>query len=75
MALSPTYYYTKAVSGSGMDQGDIHRSIFNLWKAVAAICYNLDEDATVLGTDYMSCIGTDLNTAMAACKTPTGKNV
>lgn len=69
--LEPTYYQIKGISGQGMDQGDLHRSIYNLYSAVYAICNNLDEDA-VGGTDYLSKIGTDLATAMTALKTPTG---
>jgi len=70
-ALTPTYYTVQAVSGIGMGQGDVHKAIFNLWKAVKAICYNLDDDTGAPGVDYMDNIGTDLDTAMAKWKTPT----
>lgn len=71
--LEPTYYDLKAdVSGQGINQGDLHRALYNLWKALAALCNNADLDVGVIGTDYMSKIGTDLNTAMAKLKTPVG---
>lgn len=72
MALTPTYYNIGDMSGQGMGQGDTHRAIYNLWKAMAAICYNLDEDVGNVGVDYMDNIGTDLNTAMAKFMTPKG---
>jgi hypothetical protein len=72
MALSPTYYNIGPIACNGANQSDVVKSIYNLWKAVAAICANLDEDNSTLGTDYMSCIGTDLNTAMADFITPGG---
>ena len=71
--IEPTYYNVDYVEQMGIkSQADIVKAIFNLWKAVAAICNNLDEDAATLGTDYLSKIGTDLNTAMAKLKTPSG---
>ena len=71
--LEPTYYdLVGDVSGQGMGQGDLHRAVYNLWKAVKAICNNIDEDMGVPGVDYLSKIGTDLDTAMAKCKTPKG---
>ena len=70
--LAPTYYNVVAgSSGQGMNQEDIHKAIYNLWKALAAVCNNLDEDSGTLGTDYLSNIGTDLDTAMANLKEPT----
>lgn len=72
--LEPTFYDILArTSGQGINQGDLHKAIFNLWKALAAICNNMDEDVGTPGTDYMSKIGTDLNTAMAKLLTPKGK--
>ena len=69
--LQPTYYALKAdVKEGGIGMGDIHIALYNLYKAVYAICNNLDEDASVLGTDYLSYIGTELATAMAKLKTP-----
>ena len=38
---------------SGIGQGDMIKAIYNLWKAVKAICNNLDEDAGSLGSDYL----------------------
>ena len=70
--LEPTYYNIGDVSVSGLGQGDLVKGIYNLWKAVAAICNNIDEDVGTAGTDYMTKIGTDLNTAMAKFKTPNG---
>ena len=72
MALTPTYYNVGDFRGSGMHQGDTWKAIYNLWKALAAICYNIDEDAGATGVDYMDNIGTDLNTAMAKVATPNG---
>lgn len=60
------------ISGEGLGQGDLHRAVYNLYKAVYAICNNLDEDVGNLGTDYLSKIGTDLSTAMTKLKTPKG---
>ena len=71
--LEPTYYnILAATTGIGMNQGDTHKAIYNLWKAVKAICNNIDEDTGNPGTDYLSKIGTDLDTAMANIKTPKG---
>ena len=72
MPTAPTYYNPEYVDQNGAAQADMYKAVHNLWKAVAAICANLDEDNGTLGTDYMSAIGTDLNTAMAKLKTPTG---
>lgn len=69
----PTYLdLVSDVSGNGINQGDLHRAIYNLEIAVVAICNNLDEDVGNLGSDFMSKIGTDLQTAMAKLKTPQG---
>ena len=70
--IEPTYYNVEYVDQMGATQADMVKAIYDLWKAVAAICNNLDVDAGTLGTDYMSEIGTDLNTAMAKLKTPSG---
>lgn len=71
MAETPTYYNLESdVSGNGINQGDLHKAIYNLEKAVVAICKNLDEDNGTLGTDYAASISTDLETAMAKLKTP-----
>jgi|GEM_PF-2301279 len=70
--LEPTYYNLGDFKGTGMGQGDIVRAMYNLWKAIAAICNNIDEDTGATGIDYMDNIGTDLNTAMANLGTPTG---
>jgi hypothetical protein len=70
MALEPTYYNVDPMDVNGVNQGDVMKAIYNLWKALAAALYNLDEDNGTLGTDYMSKIGTDLNTAMANFHTP-----
>lgn len=70
---APTFYNLKGdLSGQGMNQGDVHKAIYNLEKAIYAICANLDEDNGTLGTDYLANIGTDLATAMAKLKTPSG---
>lgn len=71
-ALEPTYYDIDNLSQTGMHQGDVVRAIYNLWKAIDAICTNVDEDVGNIGQDYMSKIGTDLNTAMARLVTPKG---
>lgn len=70
--LEPTYYDIHNLSQIGMSQGDQVKAIYNLWKAVAAICNNMDLDVGNPGTDYMTKIGTDLNTAMARLITPKG---
>lgn len=71
--LEPTMYDVKAeLSEQGMNQGDLHRAVYNLYKCVEAICNNIDEDSGNTGTDYMSKIGTDLVTAMAKLQTPSG---
>ena len=69
--IEPTYYDVGDLKGTGMSTGDVHKALFNIWKAVAAMCKNMDEDSATLGTDYMSKIGTDLNTAMAKFRDPT----
>ena len=70
--LQPTYFDLGDLKGIGMGQGDVHKALYNLWKAVAAICNNIDEDTGATGVDYMTYIGTDLNTAMAGLKTLIG---
>jgi hypothetical protein len=70
-ATQPTYYNIGQVKGTGMDQDSIWKAIYNLYMAVYAICYNIDDDSGSTGTDYLSCIGTDLATAMAKLATPT----
>jgi hypothetical protein len=70
--LTPTYYNIGDFKGTGVSQGDTVKAIYNLWKAVVAICNNIDEDTGNTGTDYMTDIGTDLNTAMTNFKTPSG---
>jgi len=72
MALEPTYYDITDFKETGVSQGDLVKAVYNLWKAIHAICYNIDEDTGSPGTDYMSKIGTDLNTAMANIGTPHG---
>ena len=70
----PTYYNLSAdVKGSGMSMNDVHKAIYNLERAVHAICSNLDNDST--SADYLAKIGTDLRTAMAKLKTPVSSNV
>jgi len=69
----PTYFELKdPVKGTGMSQEDLRRCLYNLTKAVVAICNNLDEDIGNPGTDYMEKIGTDLETANANLKAPNG---
>lgn len=69
----PTYYNVDHASEMGIkSQADVIKAIYNLWKAVAAICNNLDLDNGTPGCDYMGYIGTDLNTAMGNLKTPSG---
>lgn len=69
--LTPTYYNLDYASEMGIkSQADIIKGLYNCWKAIAAICNNLDEDNGTLGTDYLSKIGTDLNTAMGNLSTP-----
>jgi len=70
----PTYYTVGEIKGGGMSQGDIHKAIFNLERAVHALCSNLDTDAATLGTDYLAKIGTDLRTAMAKLRTPSAEH-
>ncbi len=70
--IEPTYYNTHYVDQNGVAQGDLVKAVYNLWKALAATLNNLDEDSGTLGTDFMSKIGTDLNTAMEKFKTPSG---
>ena len=69
--LSPTFYNVDYMNQGGYkSQADLYKAVYNLWKAVAAICNNLDVDNGTLGTDFMSTIGTDLNTAMTNFKAP-----
>ena len=70
MAEAPTYYNVGHMNGNGLLQADVHKAIYNFYKALYAICYNLDEDNGTLGTDYLANIGTDLATAMAKLGTP-----
>jgi len=60
------------VGQTGMGQGDLVRAVYDLYLAVCAICNNIDEDSGNTGTDYLSYIGTPLETAMAKLKTPSG---
>lgn len=70
---TPTYYNLDYCNIQGIkSQADIIKAVYNLWVAVHAICNNLDEDSGTLGTDYLSKIGTDLDTAMANLNTPSG---
>jgi hypothetical protein len=71
-ALSPTFYNIDAMEMNGVKQADLVKAVYNLYKAVYSVCYNLDDDSGTLGTDYLSTIGTDLATAMAALKAPSG---
>jgi len=72
-ALEPTYYDLRAdIKGGGINQGDLHKAIYNLERAIYAICNNIDDDVGAVGTDYMSKIGTDLRTAMTKLRTPVG---
>ena len=73
--LAPTYYKIKSTGAGGLSQEDILKMFYNLWKAVSSICYNLDTDAATIGTDYMTNIGTDLDTVFARLKTPNGDTV
>jgi len=71
--IDPDFKTLQASYGAtGINQGDTVRAIYDLWKAVKAICNNLDGDSGTLGTDYLSYIGTPLDTAMAKFKTPPG---
>lgn len=70
--LQPTYKNVGHMDVNGMSMGDVERAIYNLWKAIAAICNNLDLDNGTPGCDFMGYIGTDLNTAMGYVHTPTG---
>ena len=56
----------KNIKETGMGYQEIVAAIYNLTRAVYAICNNLDEDAATLGTDYLAKIGTPLNTALRA---------
>ena len=69
-ATSPTYYKVGVMQTNGVKQADVIKAIYNLYAAVYAICYNLDDDSGTLGTDYLSTIGTDLATAMGGLATP-----
>lgn len=70
--LEPTYFTIKSTGSGGLSQGDNLKILYNLWKAIVAICNNIDEDIGNTGTDYMTYIGDDLNTVMARLKTPNG---
>lgn len=73
--LEPTYFKIKTTGSGGLSQEDTLKMIYNLWKAVVAICNNIDEDIGNTGTDYMSYIGDDLNTVFARLRTPNGDTV
>ena len=73
ISRTPTYYNLEAgvdPGGGAVSQGDLHRAIYNLTVAVMAICGNLDDDTTG-AVDYLSNIGTDLQTALAKMGIPT----
>ena len=70
--LQPTYKNVGHMDQNGMQMADMQKAIYNLWKAIAAICNNLDLDNGTPGCDYMGYIATDLNTAMGYVHTPTG---
>ena len=73
---TPTYYNLSAdLKGSGMSMNDVHKAIFNLERAVVAICYKLDIDNGTVGNDYRADVSTDLRTAMAKLKTPVSSDV
>lgn len=72
--LAPTYFKIKSTGAGGLSQADQLKMFYNLWKALAAVCNNLDDDS-LGGANYMSLVGTDLNTAMASLKTPNGETV
>ena len=72
-AEDPSFYTLQAdLSGEGLNQGDTHKAIYNLYLAVVTICHNLDDDSGTSGTDYESYIGTPLATAFSKLKTPVG---
>lgn len=70
--LEPTYYNTGFMRENGLSQKDTHRALYNLWKAVKAICNNLDEDNGNVGQDYLDKIGTDLDSAFNKFQAPSG---
>jgi hypothetical protein len=74
MAEEPTYYNINPVDMNGMNQADLVKIVYNLWKAVSAICINIDTTSGVLNSYYRAAISTDLNTAMAGLQTPRGSS-
>ncbi len=68
---TPTLYNLEHAEESGLNQAEIIRGLYALWKAVRGIAHNLDHESG-LGSDFMSKIGTNLDTAFAKLKTPTG---
>lgn len=71
-AEDPDFYTVDAdLSGEGINQGDLHKAVYNLALAIYTICHNMDDDA-LGGADYEAYIGTPLITALAKLKTPKG---
>jgi len=48
----------------GLGQQQIIAALYDLARAVYAICNNIDEDGGVMGSDYLAKIGTPLDTAL-----------
>jgi hypothetical protein len=73
--LEPSYFKIRTTRPGGFSQEDNLKILYNLWKAIIAICNNIDEDVGSTGQDYMTKIGDDLNTVMARVQTPNGDYV
>lgn len=70
-ALTPIFYKMKSKlnSQSGLNNGDVHRILYNLQAALFALMNNLD-DVGIAGTEFRSKIGTDLQAANNLLEAP-----
>ena len=66
----PTFYVIGPMEENGMNQADLYKAVYNLYKALYEVCNHLDVDNATLGTDFLNDIGTPLATAMANLSTP-----
>ena len=73
MATDPEFYRLDSdLSGEGINQGDLHKILYDLVEAIKAICEKLDEDVGSIGIDYAENVSDILATSLAKLKTPIG---
>jgi hypothetical protein len=67
--IQPVYYDVDKMEMNGIKQADLHKAIYDLWKAVVAICVKGDT-GMASGSQWMIMIGSGLNSAMLKFQDP-----